>query len=109
MFVATFPFGYGGRVLHRGQVLDELQGLPNDTLLLNLNRFRKLSPGEIKHVVKCDNCGNKYVDVRALHNHRKKKICGVHDSRVLDRDRVKDGEVISSLPDRLKDQITDLR
>jgi len=114
VYEATFPFGYGKKdgkvyVLHRGQVLTRLKNLPNDQLLINLNRFHPLDAKAKKNVIKCDKCGNSYADARKLQNHRRLDLCGVHDSTVLERDRVKDREVISTLPDAMRDQIQDLR
>lgn len=107
-YVAPFPLGYNGRVLQRGQVIEKLDGCPNDQLLVSMNLLREASKETLKDVIKCDNCGISFMSVSFLHAHRRKALCGISDNRVLDKDAAGDSEVLANLPESKRKDIIDL-
>lgn len=75
---ATRPFGYGGRQLDRGQVI-ELAGLVNDQKLILARYLLECPPGQ--ETATCAHCGAEFVSVgyRRAHGdlrHAFECVCG---------------------------------
>jgi hypothetical protein len=103
-YVASFPFKYMGNILLKQQVLRKLGMSPNDGKLIGIRYLVPVGSEELKHAIKCDGCGREFLNIRAKDNHVKEKLC-TQDSTKLSEAKRSDHDVISSLPDDLREKL----